>query len=157
MTDRDFCRFLKHLSTLSEEQKSVVFARIQGCSSRQGLPKLFQRLEKNFSVHPQGGHCHSEHASRYGYQHQRQRYKCKDCRRMFNALTGSPLSYLKRPAALDQYLECMTTSMTLRPAARTCAISLDASFHMRHRIMQPLQGDQADVLALTPGRHCGDG
>ena len=146
MTERDFCRFLEHLSTLSEKQKSVVFTTIQDGSSRQGLPRLFQRIEQNFSVHPQCGHCHSEHVSRCGYQHQRQRYKCRDCGRTCNALTGSPLSYLKRPAVLDQYLECMTTSMTLRPAARTCGISLDTSFHMRQRIMQLLQGDQADVL-----------
>ena len=47
---------------------------------------------------------------------------------------------------LCSVLECMTTSMTLRPAARTCNISLDTSFHLRHRIMALLQSEQAELL-----------
>ena len=36
--------------------------------------------------------------------------------------------------------------MTLGPAARTCDISLDTSFHLRHRIMPLLQSEQAELL-----------
>ena len=36
--------------------------------------------------------------------------------------------------------------MTLRPTARACGISLGTSFHLRHRIMELLQGEQAELL-----------
>ena len=36
--------------------------------------------------------------------------------------------------------------MTLRPTARACGISLDTSFHLRHRIMELLQSEQAELL-----------
>ena len=65
---------------------------------------------------------------------------------MFNALTGVPLVHLNVIAVLDTYLECMTTSMTLRSTARACGISLDTSFHLRHRIMELLQSEQAKLL-----------
>ena len=146
MTDSDFCELLEVLSTLSDMQKSIVFATLNRSDNAVALPQIYQRLESNFSAHPRCGHCHSENVNRHGFQHQRQRYKCKDCGRTFNALTGTPLNHIKEPGVLDQYLTCMTTSMTLRPTARQCGISLDTAFHMRHRIMQLLQGDQAELL-----------
>ena len=36
--------------------------------------------------------------------------------------------------------------MTLRTTARAYGISLDTSFHLRHRIMELLQGEQAELL-----------
>ena len=56
------------------------------------------------------------------------------------------MAHLNVIAVLDTYLECMTISMTLRPIARACGISLDTSFHLRHRIMELLQGEQAELL-----------
>ncbi len=56
------------------------------------------------------------------------------------------MAYLKATGALDQYLTCMTTSMTLRPSAGESGISLDTSFHWRHRLMAIIEGDQVDLL-----------
>ena len=36
--------------------------------------------------------------------------------------------------------------MPLRATARACGISLDTLFHLRHRIMELLQGEQAELL-----------
>ena len=145
MSDADFCLFLELLSTLNHEQRTLTLTTLQDAQNKV-LPKLYQRLEQNFSAHPRCGHCQSEHFYRHGHQHQRQRYMCRDCGRTFNALTGTPLANVQVTDALDQYLECMTTSMTLRPTARQCGISLDTAFHLRHRIMELLQSDQAELL-----------
>ena len=145
MTDVDFGLLLELLSTLSDEQKSIALTTLQGTEEK-ALPKLYQRLEQNFCTHLHCGHCQSENVRRHGYQHQRQRYLCKNCGRTFNALTGTPFANVKLTCVLDQYLECMTTSMTLRPTARQCGISLDTAFHLRHRVMQLLQEDQAELL-----------
>ena len=75
-----------------------------------------------------------------------QRYQCKTCGRTFNALIGTPLAHLNVISVLDKYLECMSTSMPLRATARACGISLDTLFHLRHRIMELLQGEQAELL-----------
>ena len=56
------------------------------------------------------------------------------------------MAHLNVIAVLDTYLECITTSMTLRPTARACGISLDTSFHLRHRIMALMQSEQAELL-----------
>ena len=36
--------------------------------------------------------------------------------------------------------------MPLRATARACGISLDTLFHLQHRIMELLQGEQAELL-----------
>ena len=40
----------------------------------------------------------------------------------------------------------MTHSLTLRPAARACGVTLKTSFRWRHRFLQVLASDQADEL-----------
>ena len=49
-----------------------------------------------------------------------------------NALTGTLLAHVNVTSVLDQYLECMITSMPLRAAARACGISLDTAFHLQY-------------------------
>ena len=60
MTDDDFCQLLEVITTLSETQRDVLIATLQQPDLALTLPKLYQRLEQNFSAHPHCGHCQSE-------------------------------------------------------------------------------------------------
>ena len=144
MNDADFRGFLEVCTTLSNSQRDILRSVL--CEPPRQSCQLYERLEQNFAAHPRCQHCHSDDVRKHGRQSNRQRYQCKTCGRTFNALTGTPLAHLHVMAVLDTYLECMTTSMTLRPTARACGISLDTSFHLRHRIMELLQGEQAELL-----------
>ena len=53
-------------------------------------------IEARFAAAPACGHCHSERIGPWGLVSGLQRYKCKECRRTFNALTGTPLEQLHR-------------------------------------------------------------
>ena len=142
--DTDFRQFLKSCTTLSHQRRDILRS-VLGEQSQQPC-QLYERLEQNFTAHPRCQHCNSDDVRKYGRQSHRQRYQCKNCGRTFNALTGTALARLRVTSVLDKYLECMTTSMTLGPAARTCDISLDTSFHLRHRTMALLQSEQAELL-----------
>ena len=145
MNDAEFRHLLESCTTLSDRQRAVLQSTLNR-SFRQRSCLLYERLEDNFAANPVCQHCNSDNVRKYGFQNHRQRYQCKTCGRTFNALTGTPLAHVNVTSVLDQYLECMTTSMTLRAAARACGISLDTAFHLRHRIMQLLQKDQAEQL-----------
>jgi transposase-like protein len=107
---------------------------------------VMSRNEHNFANDPQCKHCHSHKVKRWGHQNGRQRYHCDTCQRTFNAFTGTPLSHLRVTGVLDLYVDCMVTSMTLRPAARKCGVSLETSFRLRHRVMEIIEGDKPERL-----------
>lgn len=46
-----------------------------------------------------------------------------------------------------KYLEGMTHSLTLRPAAKQCGVTLRTSFRWRHRFLQVIEHDQAPELS----------
>ena len=77
---------------------------------------------------------------------ERQRYQCKACHKTFNALTTTALSGVHLLNRLDAYLVCMTDSMTLRQSAERCKVSLDTSFHIRHRLIRLIEEDQTGLL-----------
>ena len=145
MNDAEFRHLLESCTTLSDKQRTILQSILNRLSHQQSC-LLYERLEDNFAAHPICQHCNSDNVRKYGFQSHRQCYQCKTCGRTFNALTGTPLAHVNVTSVLDQYLECMITSMTLRAAARACGISLDTAFHLRHRIMQLLQEDQAEQL-----------
>ncbi len=60
-------------------------------------------------------------------------YKCLDCGIIFNALTSSPLSRLRKKKLWLKYMDCMLDSMTQRKIAIKLEINLKTAFLWRHR------------------------
>ena len=109
---------------------------------------LLQNLiEKNFAEHPRCPHCKGSDVIRWGFHKSRQRYRCEPCACTFTAFTDTPLHKLRYPEKWDQYVESMTHSMTLRPAASYFGIDLKTAFRWRHRFLQIIDNDQADELS----------
>ena len=63
-------------------------------------------------------------------------YKCRDCKRTFNALTGTPLAQLHRRDAWLDYARAMVDRTSLRAAAERAGVCLDTSFRWRHRFIK---------------------
>jgi len=63
-----------------------------------------------------------------------------------NAFTNTCFARLHHPEKWAQYLEGMTHSQTLRPAAKECGITLHTSFRWRHRFLQAIEQDQATEI-----------
>lgn len=147
MEHPQFLKCLENISTLTHEQLSLLSAALND-RSHPGAPKsaVMSRIEHNFSSHPACPHCHSKSIKRWGHQNGRQRYCCGQCRRTFNAFTGTALSHLRVVGMLNRYVGCMMSSMTLRPAAHTGGIALDTSFRLHHRLMEIIESDKAEHL-----------
>lgn len=66
----------------------------------------------------------------------RQRYICKECGKSFSDMTGSPLSYTKKP--IDKWIKytlCIKEGFSLRKISEILDINLTTSFHWRHKIL----------------------
>jgi transposase-like protein len=91
-------------------------------------------LEQEDSV--KCGHCQSNNFVKNGRERDLQRYKCKDCGRSFNQLTGTPLARLKKKGRWLNYANCLNQGMSVREAAKEVGVNKNTSFKWRHRFLK---------------------
>lgn len=83
--------------------------------------------------------CNKSHIIKYGKRYDRQRYKCKDCNKVFDERTSSVISGTK--LSLEtwfRYIAMLVDKATIRECASMLNISIKTSFFMRHRILDCL-------------------
>ncbi|WP_051786235.1 IS1595 family transposase [Endozoicomonas numazuensis] len=142
-----FKQFLDASSSLTRQQKNTLHRLLFEDGEYGSSRELEQTIEARFAEKPHCPHCQSLEIRRWGIRNGRQRYRCKHCEKTFNAFSGTPLTRLRHPEKWAGYLDGMTHSMTLRPAARHCDITLKTSFRWRHRFLQVIEQDQAEELS----------
>jgi transposase-like protein len=79
--------------------------------------------------------CQSARAWRWGVKSGVQRFRCKDCGRTYNALTGTPLARLKRRDAWLAYCDVMIQGLSVRKAASAVHVHKNTAFRWRHRML----------------------
>lgn len=80
-------------------------------------------------------HCNGEDIVGHGNYKGRKRYKCKICRKTFNDLTGTSVSWIHKKKEWNSYLRCIANNLTLREAAKEVGVSFRTSFLWRHKII----------------------
>lgn len=80
-------------------------------------------------------HCKSSNITGYGNYKGRKRYKCKDCQKTFNDLTGTPMSGSHYLEKWKEYFQCLAEGLSLREIKKKLSISLQTSFNWRHKIL----------------------
>ncbi len=81
-------------------------------------------------------HCLSGHIQRWGRVQGVQRYRCCQCAKTFNALTGTALAHLKCRQAWLRYAQAMVEGLSVRAAARAAGVDRTTAFRWRHRFLQ---------------------
>ncbi|MRI34336.1 IS1595 family transposase ISEnu2 [Endozoicomonas sp. OPT23] len=116
-------------------------------NNQRSTPDLATSILTHFAEQPVCPECKSHSIYRWGVQSGRQRYRCKSCKKTFNAFSATPLARLRYPEKWNNYLTGMTYSMTLRAAANEYNIDLKTSFRWRHRFLEVINNDQAEKLS----------
>lgn len=83
-------------------------------------------------------HCSSHHVVLWGKRKNVQRYRCKNCHKLFSDLTGTPLAYTKYLAKWPKMAKALQQSMTVRKTAKYLNISVTTAFRWRHRLLAGL-------------------
>ena len=85
-------------------------------------------------------HCNSKYIVKNGKNKDKQRYKCKSCRKSFIPETNTPIYYSKKDITVwIQYLECLFAQNSLKDCAEKCKISVSTAFFWRHRILDAIR------------------
>jgi transposase-like protein len=140
---RQFKQFIEQAASLSRRQRADLAEELN-----RGL-----RQEQTAAIIDASGapvacpHCRSLRLHRNGRADGLQRYRCVDCARSFNALTGTPLARLRHRAKWLAYLDCMLQSGTVRRAAALVGIHKNTSFRWRHRFLTSTKHDRSVPLA----------
>src|SRR3954466_15532839 len=105
-------------------------------ASAWGEPEAVRLIEGAFVAAPRCPHCGAERLQRWGSASGLRRYRCKTCRKTFNALTGTSLARLRKKACWLPYGEALAAGMSLTEAAAHCGVHLTTSFRWRHRFLR---------------------
>ena len=133
MDHRQFTKLLSELEDLTEAQAEKV---IDLLKQRGDGDEAIKLIEQKLSGDPKCPHCGTTHIRRHGKEHGLQRYRCVDCGRSFNALTGTSLARLRHKDRWLNFVRSLEQSHSVRKAARSAKISNSTSFRWRHRFLK---------------------
>ena len=93
-------------------------------------------------------HCGGDSVQKWGNANGKPRYRCRDCRKTSNPVTGTPLSGLHYPDRWRDQAQALIAGETIAKAAKRCAVDYTTAFRWRHRFLAALNQDK-------PARLCG--
>ena len=92
-------------------------------------------------------HCGCDDVRPWGHASGKPRYRCVDCRKTFNPLTGTPLAGLHYPDRWNDQAQALIEGDTIAKAAERCKIDYTTAFRWRHRFLAALNGDKPKTLS----------
>jgi len=90
--------------------------------------------------------CASNRYHRHGQANGLQRYRCRDCGRTYNDLSGTPLARLRLKEKWVDYLGSLLDSKSVRQAASEIGVHRNTAFRWRHRFLERPRQDRPKRL-----------
>lgn len=137
MKNAPFQQLLQQLTTLSPSQRQRLHDFLQ-----QHLASATHTLSTS-AAPGSCPHCKATDLRPWGSSHGLPRYRCKQCGRTSNPLTGTPLARLRRRECWMQYAQLLIEGATVRAAAERCGINKNTAFLWRHRFLARISQHQA--------------
>ena len=95
-------------------------------------------------------HCASVNVQRWGVARGLPRYRCGDCRRTFNPLTGTSLARLRGKDKWFLFLHTVTQNKSIRKSAEICGVDNTTVLRWRQRFKACSEAEKRSILlALT--------
>ena len=106
-------------------------------------------IERSSDDKPDCPRCKATKLYRWGKVSDLQCYRCRQCNRTVNALTGTPLARLRHKDKWFEYEQTMIQGLSIRKSADSCGIANNTSFKWRHRFLQIPATRQPDKMNGT--------
>jgi transposase-like protein len=129
MTLRELIAGIKRLNSVEQHRLKEFF--INSLSSFSASEPVFQEVTERKNKNGYTcTHCGSIQVVRFGKylvklglkDVERQRYRCKDCRKTFTDVTSTPLYRTHKPDKWLEFIECMLEGYSLRKSADLCSL-----------------------------------
>ncbi len=143
MRERELTKLIAGLERLTPLQRRRVVAEL---SAAEGHTATVAVIEKGVSDEPCCPYCAGKTVVRNGTASGLQRFKCRDCVKTFNALTGTPLARLRMKGKWLGQAEALRDGLSLKQTEARLNISHQTAFSWRHRFLALPKTVQARVL-----------
>ena len=140
----DFMRLFARLRGFNHHQRLAVCCFLSELVNGDTVAALIDQIARLRLACPR---CQSSTCSRHGHANGLQRYRCGNCGRTFNGLTGTPLARLRLKHKWLNYLDCMRDpACTVHRAADQVQVHPNTSFRWRHRFLEWAKRDRPAKL-----------
>ena len=144
----DHRKFKKRVNELVDELTAAQAQKLVEALRQRGDGDEVQKLlEQKLIDELKCPHCGGVHIHLHGVARGLQRYKCLDCERTFNALTGTPLARLRHRSRWLAFAEQLKLSHSVREAAKQTKIDKSTSFRWRHRFLEAEKQPECRALS----------
>ena len=138
-----FQRLLCEVAELTARQKKQLIKVLEGVAEGAEAVAI---VESRGAPEAPCPHCGHQHVQPWGSSDGLQRWRCKSCRRTFNALTGTPLARLRKRELWLEHGRALVDGVSLRKVAERCDVALSTAFRWRHRNLAAPKDVQAPSL-----------
>jgi transposase-like protein len=128
MHNKAFSKLLEQLKNLTPAQKDKLQSTLQKTSESEEVSVVIDTVESC-------PYCDSRSYKKWGVRSALQRYRCNQCHKTFNALTGTPLARLRHKEVWLEFLEDLSQSTSIRESAKHCGVDKSTTFRWRHRML----------------------
>lgn len=141
MRHQAFIALLEQIKQLTSGQRKALVQALNPRNDAATLPYAVSLPEPT-----ECPHCHAPigRLGAWGRSHGLRRYRCKDCGRTFNALTGSSLARLRKREQWAGYAQALIEGVSVREAARRCGVDKNTAFLWRHRFLRAASEHRAE-------------
>ena len=127
----EFQALIAGLAKLSAHQRETLLQLLSGPPPEAAVVAM---LESKDADQRQCPHCAGKRILAWGKSHGLPRYRCGDCRRTFNALTGTPLARLRHKGRWLTQGTALQDGLSVRNAAAACGVAVSTAFRWRHHV-----------------------
>ena len=146
MRKQKFAELLDQLKDLTKAQRTAL-SELLGKAQHEKKPATI--VDEKFAGKPVCPQCRSVSIHKWGIVSGIQRYRCKNCGRSFNALTGTSMARLRKKELWLDYSKALADSLSLSKAAVRCGIDRTTAFRWRHRFLQTPSQSKACCSGIT--------
>lgn len=125
-------RVLLAIEEMSWSQRRELMGRLKVVQAEEEVRAISEDRLQTLRLCP---HCHGQHVVRSGSVRGLQRYKCRDCGRTFNALTGTPLARLRYRQRWLGQTAALIEGLSITKVAQLLEVARSTAFRWRHRFL----------------------
>ena len=128
-----FTKLFAKLGLLNGPQRLQVLDALRPAA---GLYRVVSLIDQIRSTERRCPRCASLNWHRHGYANDLQRFRCRDCGRTYNDLSGTPLARLRLRGKWLDYLDTVLEAKSVRKAASRVGVHRNTAFRWRHRFLE---------------------
>lgn len=144
MRQQQMTHLINSLPALTHHQRQQLAAALGLLSASSQVSEV---IEASVGEHPSCPHCNSKAVVKNGSANALQRFKCRQCARTFNALTGTPLAKLHLRNKWVAHAVALDEGLSLHQVARRLGLAQSTAFRWRHRFLACPKHMQARQLS----------